>query len=246
MESNIILSTLKQLYAFITIPLVIYILKLVIDHWNLTDLEKFLLSNYKKFQLTFIKICSWGIFFIFCLLLGIALDIEGFLKLEIPENQVIPVFLTIFIVMFILSGIFNGIIHIVDRILSLKNYFTIVDENGQELFKVIKITSGNRLLVEDKNIYTTLENYLDLRYKKNHPYNEHPHPLYSHSKLTKIIMISLFIISIILLALSYYLFAGIIQFLMFSIGTLLFLIMILLLNYSIDYKKLLTIDATDR
>lgn len=238
MNSTIIFDTLKQLYGFITIPVVIYFIKLVIDHWNLTDLERFFLTKYKKFQLSLIKMCSWGLFFIGCLVLGIAFDIEGFLEIGIPEDQIFPVFIAIFVLMFFLSGIFNGIMHIIDKALGLKHYFIIVDDTGRELYKAIKITTHNRLLVEQNNIYTTIENYLDLNYIKKHPYSETPHRLYSNEKLITVTLRTLLITNTLLLVLAFFI-SGAFQTLVAGLISLLMLILFLLYHYNIEYKELL-------
>lgn len=238
MNSTIIFETLKQLSGFITIPIIIYFIKLVIDHWNLTDLERFFLSKYKKFQLSLIKMCSWGLFFIGCLVLGIVFDIEGFLEIGIHEDQIFPVFIAIFVLMFFLSGIFNGIMHLIDKALGLKHYFIIVDDNGRELYKAIKITTHNRLLVEQNNIYTTIENYLDLNYIKKHPYSETPHRLYSNEKLITVTLRTLFITNILLLILTCFV-TGLFLTLVGALISLLMLILILLYYYSIEYKELL-------
>ena len=154
-------SSIAYLITFI--PVIVYVIKLVIDNWGITDLEKLRLSNIKKFQIAFTKYIFIGITFVATMFIMLVLSDQFN---EIEGNLIYGMLAVFFIIFIVATFIAEKIITFVASLLSFRYEYHIVNDQGESVYRIIKLSANNSLLVEWDGIEEFLDSKLNRRYKK--------------------------------------------------------------------------------
>ena len=150
-------------YLITFIPILVYVIKLVIDNWGITDLEKLRLSNIKKFQIAFTKYIFIGIIFVATMFVMLVLSDQ---LTEIEGNLIYGMLALFFIIFISATFVAEKIIIFVANLLSFKYEYHIVNEQGASIYRIIKLSANNSLLVEWGGIEEFLDSKINRRYKK--------------------------------------------------------------------------------
>lgn len=189
-----ILGNLKT-YLFPIIPFLIVTIKITIDNWGLTELEKLKLSNFKKFQIVITKYIFFSVVFI-------ALMALALYTLNVNDEKVFLVTLAISLILFItLVFIMEGIIKLITILLSFKYNYYIVNELGEPIYRIIKLSNNNLLFVESDGILEFIDAKINRRYKKIYGENEKLREFYNGNIIKSLIFGIPIILSILLLIL---------------------------------------------
>lgn len=189
-----ILGNLK-IYLFPIIPFLIVTIKITIDNWGLTELEKLKLSNFKKFQIVITKYIFFSVVFI-------ALMALALYTLNVNDEKVFLVTLAISLILFItLVFIMEGIIKLITILLSFKYNYYIVNELGEPIYRIIKLSNNNLLFVESDGILEFIDAKINRRYKKIYGENEKLREFYNGNIIKSLIFGIPIILSILLLIL---------------------------------------------
>lgn len=189
-----ILGNLKT-YLFPIIPFLIVTIKITIDNWGLTELEKLKLSNFKKFQIVITKYIFFSVVFI-------ALMALALYTLNVNDEKVFLVTLAISLILFItLVFIMEGIIKLITILLSFKYNYYIVNELGEPIYRIIKLSNNNLLFVESDGILEFIDAKINRRYKKIYGENEKLRKFYNGNIIKSLIFGIPIILSILLLML---------------------------------------------
>lgn len=180
------------------IPVGAYLLKLFIDNWKATDLEKIMMSNFKKFQLSITKYLLIGLAFVafFYTYLTIVPPTE----MKDMESFILIIFLIV-IFTFAITAFFllDQFIVFLFNTLSFKFDYYVVNDENEAVFRVIKLSDKNHLLVESDGIEEFIENPKTKRYKKERKENDTLNKLYKGNKMYIILpLISLMCLSLII------------------------------------------------
>lgn len=140
-----------------------FVIKLVIDNWGITDLEKLRLSNIKKFQIAFTKYIFIGITFVATMFIMLVLSDQFN---EIEGNLIYGMLAVFFIIFIVATFIAEKIITFVASLLSFRYEYHIVNDQGESVYRIIKLSANNSLLVEWDGIEEFLDSKLNRRYKK--------------------------------------------------------------------------------
>ncbi|WP_346216436.1 hypothetical protein NSQ14_12650 [Caldifermentibacillus hisashii] len=154
-ENNII-SYLVPIGAFI---------KVLVDNWNSTDLERKLMSNFKKFQIGLAKYILVGVSFVaYFYLIVLPLSLDSSKVADVPLVRFLSMLFIIFASLyFLLEKLFFFAINI----FKFKFDYYIVNEDNEPDLLVIKSSAKNLLLVKSKeNIEEFIDNPKSKRYKK--------------------------------------------------------------------------------
>ena len=154
-------SSIAYLITFI--PVIVYVIKLVIDNWGITDLEKLRLSNIKNFQIAFTKYIFIGITFVATMFIMLVLSDQFN---EIEGNLIYGMLAVFFIIFIVATFIAEKIITFVASLLSFRYEYHIVNDQGESVYRIIKLSANNSLLVEWDGIEEFLDSKLNRRYKK--------------------------------------------------------------------------------
>lgn len=138
--------------------------------------------------------------------------------------------------------IFTLVIFLTEKVLNFINYllsfqddYYIVDNNGNPLYRIIKISSNNNLLVESNGIEEFIDAMEHRRYKRVRRESKLREDFYNSSKIIYLIVV-VWIISIVSL-ITLFLSPLWLQFFLYLISLLTFMIGLLLtLNYSANKK----------
>lgn len=222
-----ILGNLKT-YLFPIIPFLIVTIKITIDNWGLTELEKLKLSNFKKFQIVITKYIFFSVVFI-------ALMALALYTLNVNDEKVFLVTLAISLFLFIaLVFIMEGIIKLITILLSFKYNYYIVNELGEPIYRIIKLSNNNLLFVEfveSDGILEFIDAKINRRYKKIYGKNEKLRKFYNSDKIKKLIFGIPIILSILLLILLNIT----ILWVQFAIYIILLILLIIFLNLVFNY-----------
>ncbi|MET4563518.1 low affinity Fe/Cu permease [Lysinibacillus parviboronicapiens] len=157
-------NTSFETYLLSLIPVIIYVVKTTIDNYGITELEKLRLSNLKKFSISLLKYVAFSLVFLVFIYLVI---IFAKIPFEFDDERAIYVLLAIYFITFIgAMFLFEKIISFIATILTFQYDYYIVDQNGDPLCKIIKLSSNNTLLVESDGIEEFLDVKENRRYKK--------------------------------------------------------------------------------
>lgn len=157
-------NTSFETYLLSLIPVIIYIVKTTIDNYGITELEKLRLSNLKKFSISFLKYVTFSLVFLAFIYLVI---IFAKIPFEVDDVRAIYVLVAIYFITFIgVMFLFEKIISFIATILTFQYDYYIVDQNGDPLYKIIKLSSNNTLLVESEGIEEFVDVKENKRYKK--------------------------------------------------------------------------------
>lgn len=157
-------NTSFETYLLSLIPVIIYIVKTTIDNYGITELEKLRLSNLKKFSISLLKYVTFSLVFLAFIYLVI---IFAKIPFEFDDVRAIYVVVAIYFITFIgVMFLFEKIISFIATILTFQYDYYIVDQNGDPLYKIIKLSSNNTLLVESEGIEEFVDVKENRRYKK--------------------------------------------------------------------------------
>ncbi|MDJ0333017.1 hypothetical protein [Planococcus sp. S3-L1] len=150
-------------YLITIIPVIVYVVKLTIDNWGITELEKLRMSNFKKFQIAITKYIFTAIAFVAVVFLFLTYfnqmdDIKG--------NLVYGLLAFLFVIFIITIFILENLMKFIARKLSFKYEYHIVDDQGEPTYRIIKVSGNNSLLVESDGIEEFLDNQINRRYKR--------------------------------------------------------------------------------
>lgn len=146
-------------YLITIIPVIVYVIKLTIDNWGITELEKLRLSNFKKFQIALTKYVFVGIIFVASMYLILANQFN-----DIKEDMIYGMLALFFIIFIVIIFIFEKFLKFIVGILSFQYDYHIVNDQGVPVYRIIKLSGNNSLLVESNGI----EEFLDV--KENRKY----------------------------------------------------------------------------
>ncbi len=168
------------------IPFIVYILKLIIDNWGITELEKLRLSNFKKFQIAITKYAVISLAFVFTLYLFIKFS-DNFTEIE--DNNAIIIGLIICFSFFLLSiFLAEQIIRFISLTLSFQYDYHIVNDKGEPIFRILKLSSNNLLLVERDEIVEFIDARENRRYKRIRRDNKLLKKIYNYTHIRYIII----------------------------------------------------------
>lgn len=219
-------------YVITVIPIIVYVIKLTIDNWKLTDLEKIRMSNFKKFQIALTKYVLIGI---------ISFVILFFVFLfKNPSNLVININVLMTLVILSIILVFciivaEKVIDFFSRILSFKYDYHIVNEDGDSLYRIIKVNSNGDLLVESNDILEFIDSKQNLKYKSFRRDMPYLSKLY-RSKWTKGIIKGITILCIVLLISLFITNSWVRYMIYFSFIFFTLILLIIMVNY-LDEKK---------
>lgn len=155
---NIISKFFSEISYIAVIPLIVITIKNIIDNRNLTDIEKLLMTNWKKFK---IDLSNYGVYNF--LLLSIGIFYTAFINSS-SLDKVFPsisagilAFAVVWLIMtFAFIFLFNSITWI-DQNLTSHDEFFITLEN--EEWKIIKMKSETSMLVRKDNRYMFVDDW---------------------------------------------------------------------------------------
>lgn len=233
-----ILTILKNLlegsiaYLITLIPVLMYVIKLTIDNWGITELEKLRLSNIKKFQIALTKYVFIGIAFVATMFILLVYSEQ---LNDIKGNLIYGMLAFFFIIFIVIIFATERIIKFLAEILSFKYEYHIVNDQGIPVYRIIKLSGNNSLLVESDGIEEFLDSKVNRRYKKIRIKNNILEKFYSSEK-PKGFIYGFAILSIVALALLF-ITNGWWQFSIYMIFIItMILTLVLTLNY-IENKK---------
>lgn len=150
-------------YLITIIPVIGYVIKLTIDNWGITELEKLRMSNFKKFQIAITKYVFTAIAFVagIFLLLTFSNQMDG-----IEGNLIYGLLAFLFIIFIVTIFTLENIMKFITRTLSFKYEYHIVDDRGEPIYRIIKMSGNNSLLVEADGIEEFLDSQINRRYKR--------------------------------------------------------------------------------
>lgn len=231
---NLIDQLLKGSLVYIAtfIPLVVYTIKLTIDNWGITDLEKIILSNFKKFQIGITKYIFIGISFVVLMYIVI---IVSDIHTEINDRVIWGILAVCFV--FFIAGmfLFNVIVKFINNLLSFQYDYFIVNEANEPVFRIIKLSSNKSLLVESKGIEEFIQVENNIRYKKVRNPNEKLSKIYNSDKINIFFIISGIVW--ICLLISVFFTKSWLQFCLYLLFILIMLIFLIVLSNFIDNKR---------
>lgn len=150
-------------YLISIIPVIVYVIKLMIDNWGMTELEKLRMSNFKKFQIALTKYIFIAITFVAVMYLLLIFSSQFD---EIEGNLIYGMLAFFFIIFIIIIFTMEKIIKFFAQILSFKYEYHIVDDQGVPIYRIIKLSGNNLLLVEFDGIEEFLDSKINRRYKR--------------------------------------------------------------------------------
>ncbi|GLC87477.1 hypothetical protein [Lysinibacillus piscis] len=150
-------------YIVTILPLVAYVVKLTIDNWGITDLERIRLSNFKRFQIALTKYIMLSISFVATMFLIIT--ISGRFT-ELKGGLLFSVLAACCIIFVALIFLFEKFIYYIVSWLSFKYDYHIVNDNGDSIYRIIKLSNDNSLLVESNGIEEFLDSKEKRKYKR--------------------------------------------------------------------------------
>ncbi|GEM_PF-6575568 len=182
----------KWSYVLSVIPVAGLVVKTAVDNWELTDLEKKIMNNYKKFQIFATKNILLG------LVCGIiaTLLIIFFGKINKTFSYEILLLVNVVLAVILATGcdwVFRKIVYT----FTLKFDYYIVDENENEIYRVLKLSGKDTLLVEKGKTSEFVSNVKGKRYLKKFKENKQLKDFYN-GKLGKwliIVSLTIFIAS---------------------------------------------------
>ncbi|MGY4796024.1 hypothetical protein ACVNNN_13560 [Lysinibacillus fusiformis] len=219
-------------YIVTVIPLVAYVVKLTIDNWGITDLERIRLSNFKRFQIAITKYVMLSISFVATMFLIITFS-DKFTELE--GSLLLGVLAVFFITFAALIFLLEKIIYFFVYCLSFKYDYHIVNDKGDPIYRIIKLSNDNSLLVESNGIEEFLDAKEKRKYKKIRRKDTFHNKMYNSSWILGC-NIFIGVVSIAML-ISVFFTENWTQFILYLLFLLTFLVtFILYLNYN-DNKK---------
>lgn len=156
---TLISKFLGEISIITLFSLVVIAIKNIIDNKNLLEIEKLLMTDWKKFKIDF---SNYGVYTFFILSIGsfyIAVYNPSSISNISPSitTTIIAFGIVWLIVTFAFILLFNAIIW-VDRKVSLHNeFFILLDDN--EKWKILKMKNESSLLVERDSNYRIVDNW---------------------------------------------------------------------------------------
>lgn len=189
-------------YIVALIPIIIYVVKLTINNWGITDLEKIYLSNFKKFQITITKYLIWNL--VFTTTLFILIMLSDSLKELKTGNLVYGVLIFCSLIFSISMFLLEKFIDLIGMILSVKYDYYIVNDSGEPIYRIIKMSNNNLLLVESNGIEEFIDPKEKRKYKRIRRNSVFYKKIYSSNKMKYwiIVLITISLISFIFIFLS--------------------------------------------
>lgn len=227
---NLLEGSIAYLITFI--PVLMYVIKLTIDNWGITELEKLRLSNIKKFQIALTKYIFIGLAFVATMFILLVYSEQ---LNDIKGNLIYGMLAFFFVIFIVIIFAAERVIKFLADILSFRYEYHIVNEQGIPVYRIIKLSSNNSLLVESDGIEEFLDSKVNRRYKKIRIKNNILEKFYG-SKQPKRFMYGLAILSIVALVLLFFT-NGWWQFSIYIVFIIaMILTLVLILNY-IENKK---------
>lgn len=219
-------------YVLALMPIIAYVIKLTIDNWGITELEKLRLSNFKKFQIALTKYLFIGIFFVASMYL-LMLASDGFSNVNGKLFYGVLAFGFIIFIAFLFLA--EKFIDYISGVLSFKYDYHIVNHNGESLYRIIKLSSNNLLLVESNGIEEFIDAKGNYKYKRIRKGNDFLNRVYNSDK-TKYVIIVLVLLSIGLIINVFLTTSWMQFFLYFAFMLIMMITLLILLNY-LENKK---------
>ena len=216
------------------IPMIAYLIKVTIDNWGATDLEKIRMSNLKKFQISFTKYAALGLFFLAISYL-IVISSNKFTGENMKNSSVYAIVIICSIIFSASMFLFEKLLGFIGKILIFQYDYYIVDKDGNLMYRIIKPSINNTLLVEASGIQEFIDANEKLRYKIMRRENKALLKFYN-SKWTFCLICSLVVTDVVLITLVF-LTSSWWQFVFYLIFIIICIItMILLMNYVLNKK----------
>lgn len=224
-------------YIFAILGSLLSFSKVIIDNWKSTELEKIMMSNFKRFQIFLSKCLLIVITFslLFFLLLINQLDFKSS-NYSNADILLVVMLITLIstLIVYMLMDIF---VNLLFNVFSFKFNYYIVDEQEEILFRVIKLSEKDCLLVEKDGVEEFVFDIKRKRYKKIRENNRKIIRIYESTKMPKILILLSIVILIVLVGVfltNSYLW---LQFALYITFLLLLIIFLSLLFNFMLYKK---------
>lgn len=182
-------------------PSIVYLFKQAIENRGITELEKILMSNFKKFQISLAKysLLGIGLGYIYYLLLTSLpkeqLDVEKDFLDAVLLIALVSTLAVIFSLEVLIRGLFGT--------LSYKFDYYIVDEENKAVSRVIKLSDKKTLLVDSNGVEEFIDDFKKRKYKRIKRESEFLDNLYGYRKIKFILYGVIPAISLILGFLTY-------------------------------------------
>lgn len=219
-------------YFITSIPVIVYAIKLLVDSWGITELEKLRLSNFKKFQIAITKYILIGITFIAIVYLLLIFSEEF---KDIKGNLLYGLLAFFFIIFIVTIFAVEKIVRFVAEILSFRYEYHIVNDQGLSVYRIIKLSGNNSLLVESDGIEEFLDSKENRRYKKIRIRNKALEKFYS-SKISRNFIFGFAILSIVTFIIVFVT-TGWWQFIFYMVFIVSLLLSLILLLNKVENKK---------
>lgn len=219
-------------YKTAIIPIVAYFTKLAIDNYELSGLEKKLMSNFKKVQIALSKYLFIGVAFL--AIFNLILKNQNIISIKNSE-VIYVVWLACFIITIAIIFLLEMFINFIFSLFNIKYDYYIVNENNENVYRVIKLSDNNHILVESEEIYEFINNFKQRRYRKVAVNDSFLESVYNYNYLNQIlgVMICIAIISLILVSFS----SGITQFIFYIIFVILLFVFLVLFTNSLVFRR---------
>ena len=219
-------------YIATFIPIIIYAIKITIDNWGITDLEKVILSNFKKFQIVITKYIFTGISF--AVLMSIVIIFSD-ISTELDNISIWSILAVSFIFFVAAMYFFNVTVKFFTNILSFKYDYYIVNETNEPIFRIIKLSNNNSLLVESKGIEEFIQVENKIRYKKVRSKNKKLSKFYNSDRIKVFFTINGVVSSCMLISIFFT--KSWLQFCLYLLFILVTIILLIVLSNFIDNKR---------
>ncbi|WP_060210300.1 hypothetical protein [Sporosarcina koreensis] len=213
-------------YTAALFPLIAYFVKIAIDNYESTELERLLMSNFKKFQIALSKYFFIGLAFI--AIFNLILKNQNIISIKNSEVFYV-VWLACFIITIAIIFLLEIFINFIFSLFNIKYDYYIVNENNEDAYRVIKL-SGKHILAESEGIYMFIDNFKQRRYRKVAVSNAFLESIYTYRYLNQILwaMIIFDLISLIFVFFS----SGIMQAIFYIVFVILLLVFLVILTNS--------------
>lgn len=202
-------DVIKYYYIVPLFSIFIVTITFGINNWDITDIEKKLITRFKRLQI------ELSLILIETIIIGISFAIslnkimlEPFNDIDDIYQKIFLVCITLFTVAFSLTLIVHSVLLFVKWLLvPKKNYYLILDETNEEWFLKRTTIKGQILLKNKNNDCIFIKEWANLKFNySNHTQTKVGNHIFITPKRTKLVLIWLFLSMMILCAIYFCLF----------------------------------------
>ena len=235
----LIVALQDKLYLTFILGLIYFAVRIFINHFTTTSLERRLMTPMEKFNNNLS--ISLVVTFIVSAFLGIMvfLDMEEYKdiieKNNLSDGWVITIIIFFAVIICIITLVFYFLLKVLEWSISLNYKYYLVDKNN--LFEIIRTNSKGILLVKDKDELFFISNPLEQRYKKIINSGNKKKEFYKNLKFTNPVIITLVKLLIVLTVCIFFINGDIWKFFLFVICVLIALSLLIIWVQYMEYKK---------